>query len=88
MDEVFEVLIMRIDSVSGRDEFGHVEEVIAHGAVMSRINVRPLSPSSPDHTEMKLLKNKNLTPSTVVTDKWDSKSTTRNVNVIKITLVT
>jgi len=80
MDEVLDVL-RRIDSVSGRDEFGNVEEVIARGAVMSSINVRSLSSSSHDHVEMKLLKNKKLTPSpTGVTDKWDSESTTSNVS--------
>ncbi|AES62863.2 wall associated kinase-like protein [Medicago truncatula] len=79
MDEVLDVL-RRIDSVSGRDEFGNVEEVIARGAVMSSINVCSLSSSSPDHVEMKLLKNKKLTSPTGVTDKWDSESTTSNVS--------
>jgi len=79
MDEVLDVL-KRIDSGSGRDEFGHVEEEIARGAVMSSINVRSMSLSSPYHVEMKLLKNK-LTPSpTGVTDKWDSESITSNVS--------
>ncbi|GAU14787.1 hypothetical protein TSUD_49990 [Trifolium subterraneum] len=81
MDEVLEVL-RRIDSgsVSGRDEFGHVEEVIDGGPRISCIDVRSLSPSSPDHVEVKLLKNKKLTPSPkVVTDspemkKWQSSS--------------
>ncbi|WJX15091.1 non-specific serine/threonine protein kinase [Trifolium repens] len=84
MDEVLEVL-RRIDSgsvsVSGRDEFGHVEEVIDHGARISCINVHSPSPSSPDHVEVKLLKNKKLTPTPKsVTDKWDSESTTSNVS--------
>ncbi|KAK2405272.1 LEAF RUST 10 DISEASE-RESISTANCE LOCUS RECEPTOR-LIKE PROTEIN KINASE 1.1 [Trifolium repens] len=84
MDEVLEV-IRRIDSGSvsgcGRDEFGHVEEVIDPGARISCINVHSLSPSSPDHVEVKLLKNKKLTPTPKsVTDKWDSESTTSNVS--------
>ncbi|GAU14786.1 hypothetical protein TSUD_49980 [Trifolium subterraneum] len=82
MDEVLEVL-RRIDSgsVSGRDEFGHVEEVIDGGPRISCIDVRSLSPSSPDHVEVKLLKNKKLTPSPKsMTDKWDSESTTSNVS--------
>ncbi|KAK7280443.1 hypothetical protein RJT34_25507 [Clitoria ternatea] len=42
----------------------------------------PLSPSSPDHDEVKLLKNSKLTPSPkTVTDKWDSESTTTPVVV-------
>jgi serine/threonine protein kinase len=84
MDEVLEVL-RRIDSgsvsVSGRDEFEHVEEVIDRGASISCINVHSLSASSPDHVEVKLLKNKKLTPTPKsVTDKWDSESTTSNVS--------
>ncbi|XP_045807567.1 LEAF RUST 10 DISEASE-RESISTANCE LOCUS RECEPTOR-LIKE PROTEIN KINASE-like 1.1 isoform X2 [Trifolium pratense] len=80
MDEVLEV-IRRIDSGSGRDEFGHVEEVIDSGARISCIDVRSLSPSSPDHIEVKLLKNKKLTPSPKsVSEKWDSESTTSNAS--------
>ncbi|CAK8574025.1 unnamed protein product [Lathyrus sativus] len=80
MDDVLEVL-RRIDNGSGRNEFGHVEEVIACGARISRINVRSLSSSSSDHNEMKLSKNKKLTPSPKgVTDKWNSDSTTPNLS--------
>lgn len=80
MDEVLEVL-RRIDSGSERGEFGHVEEVIARGAGMSCIDVHPLSPLSPDHVEVKLLKNNKLTPSPKsMTDKWDSESTTPNIS--------
>jgi len=80
MDEVLE-LSRKIDSGSGREEFGHEDGVVARGAGISRINVRSLPPSSIDHVEMKLLKNKKLTPPpTAVTDKSYSESTTSNVS--------
>ncbi|XP_058760803.1 LEAF RUST 10 DISEASE-RESISTANCE LOCUS RECEPTOR-LIKE PROTEIN KINASE-like 1.1 [Vicia villosa] len=80
MDDVLEVL-RRIDNGSGVDKFGHVEEVIAHGAGISRINVRSLSPPSSDHVEVKLSKDKKITPSPKgVTDKWDSESNTPNIS--------
>ncbi|XP_061357746.1 LEAF RUST 10 DISEASE-RESISTANCE LOCUS RECEPTOR-LIKE PROTEIN KINASE-like 1.1 isoform X2 [Gastrolobium bilobum] len=67
MDEVLEVL-RRIES--GKDETGH----LVHGAAA-------ISPPSPDHDEVKLLRDMKLTPSPkAVTDKWDSESTTPNVS--------
>ncbi|XP_027364785.1 LEAF RUST 10 DISEASE-RESISTANCE LOCUS RECEPTOR-LIKE PROTEIN KINASE-like 1.1 [Abrus precatorius] len=51
---------------SGKDEVGHLENI---------------SPPSPDHDEVKLLRNVKLAPSPkAVTDKWDSKSTGSNVS--------
>jgi hypothetical protein len=79
MDEVWEVS-RKIDSGSGREEFGHEDEVIARGAGISHINIRSLSPSSLDHVVKKLLKNKKLTPPMAVTDKSYSESTTSNVS--------
>lgn len=79
MDEVLEVS-RKIYSGSGREEFGHEDEVIGRGAGISRINVRSLSLSSLDHVEMKLLKNKKLTPPTAMTDKSYSESTASNVS--------
>ncbi|XP_058760797.1 LEAF RUST 10 DISEASE-RESISTANCE LOCUS RECEPTOR-LIKE PROTEIN KINASE-like 1.1 [Vicia villosa] len=80
MNEVLEAL-RRIDSGSATDEFRYLEEAIAHGAEISCINVHSLSPSSSNHNEVKLSKNKKLTPCPKgVTDKWNSDSTTPYVS--------
>ncbi|TKY50875.1 serine/threonine-protein kinase [Spatholobus suberectus] len=71
MDEVLETL-WRIGSP--KDEPTHLEEVNVH-------DEGPLSPPSPDHDEVKLLRNMKLIPSPkAVTDKRDSESTSLNVS--------
>ena len=72
MDEVLEAL-RRIES--GKDEAGCLEEVEVGGEGVSYADVHSPSPISPDHNEVKLLKNMKATPSPkAVTDKWDSGS--------------
>ena len=72
MDEVLEAL-RRIES--GKDEAGRLEEVEVGGEGVSYADVHSPSPISPDHNEVKLLKNMKATPSPkAVTDKWYSGS--------------
>ncbi|XP_027364784.1 LEAF RUST 10 DISEASE-RESISTANCE LOCUS RECEPTOR-LIKE PROTEIN KINASE-like 1.1 [Abrus precatorius] len=78
MDEVLEVL-KRIESE--KDESGHLEKIIVRGEGISHSDVLPLPPPSPDHDEVKLLRNMKLAPSPkAVTEKWDSQSTSPNVS--------
>ncbi|KAL2324123.1 hypothetical protein Fmac_023181 [Flemingia macrophylla] len=67
MDQVLEVL-RRIES--WKDESGHLKELNFHRS----------DPLSPDHVEMKLLRNtKMISSPKAVTDKWNSNSTSPNV---------